>query len=261
MKRFMGIVLAVLLVTLQGPAFAHGMRTAYLEVVEAELGHATVHLRLTSPDEDLFPEPPPGCSLTAAGDAHSSFDRAWLLDCPGGIPGHVLAIHGIGPVVSEVVVWTSFVDGTTASHIVKQDDARFELRRDASGWSVVVQYVRLGVIHILTGYDHLLFLMLLVLLLRKPRSRLCRGYPQRVLAPRANGRVLREPRVRRAVPVVPRRLGEDVRVKGGDRTVDLEAISRRFPHRLIFIVGRTKSSEVQRRLSARDRLARRAVRV
>jgi HupE / UreJ protein len=68
------------------------------------------------------------------------------------------------------VVWISFADGTTASHIVKGDDPTFELRNTESGWSVARAYLRLGVIHILTGYDHLLFLGLLVLLLRTPRS-------------------------------------------------------------------------------------------
>src|ERR1019366_3355702 len=72
--------------------------------------------------------------------------------------------------VSDVVVWATFADGTTSSHIVKTGEPTFELRSGASGWTVVRQYVRLGVVHILTGYDHLLFLLLLVLLLRRVRS-------------------------------------------------------------------------------------------
>jgi hypothetical protein len=72
--------------------------------------------------------------------------------------------------VSEVVVWTTFADGTTSSRIVQPGEPRFELRSGASGAAVVREYVRLGVVHILTGYDHLLFLLLLVLLLRRVRS-------------------------------------------------------------------------------------------
>ncbi len=173
MPRFSrGLCLVVTLVALflARPATAHGMRTAYLEIAEVQGGRATVHLRLTTPDPGLGPEAPPGCTLDPAGDAISRFDRAWLLDCPGGVTGHVMSIHGLGPIVSEVVVWTSFADGTSSSRIVKPDEASFDLRSGASGVGVVRQYVRLGVVHILTGYDHLLFLLLLVLLLRRVRS-------------------------------------------------------------------------------------------
>jgi hypothetical protein len=125
---------------------------------------------MTAPDPSIGVDAEAGCTLDAAGDSASLFDRAWLLACPGGITGHALSLHGLGPVVSEVVVWASFADGTTRSHIVKPGEPRFELRAATSGWSVVREYVRLGVVHILTGYDHLLFLLLLVLLLKRARS-------------------------------------------------------------------------------------------
>jgi hypothetical protein len=169
-RRAAYLLLVLLLTALAKPADAHGMRTAYLEIVEVEGGRATVHLRTTTLDPFLDVEAEPGCALDAAGDAQSPFDRAWLLDCPGGVTGHALSVRGLGTVVSDVVVWTSFADGTTSSRIVKPDDPRFELRSGASGWTVVRQYVRLGAVHIITGYDHLLFLLLLVLLLRRARS-------------------------------------------------------------------------------------------
>jgi hypothetical protein len=129
-----------------------------------------VHLRLTAPDPSLGVEADLGCTIDAAGDASSPFDRAWLLDCAGGVAEHALTIHGLGTIVGDVVVWTSFADGTSSSRIVKPGDPRFEMRSSASGWTVVRQYVLLGIVHILTGYDHLLFLLLLALLLRRMRS-------------------------------------------------------------------------------------------
>ena len=170
MRRLAFALLVLLVTAVALPAGAHGMRTAYLEIVEVQGGHATVHLRLAAPDPTLTVDAEAGCSLDATGDSRSLYDRAWLLDCPGGVTGHLLSIRGLGPIVGEVVVWTSFADGTSSSRIVKPDDPRFELRSGASGWSVVREYVRLGVVHILTGYDHLLFLLLLVLLLRRVRS-------------------------------------------------------------------------------------------
>jgi hypothetical protein len=169
-RRLVFFLLTLLVTVIAAPAHAHGMRTAYLEIVEVQGGRATVHLRTSAPDPLLGLDAQEGCTLDPAGDAASLFDRAWLLDCEGGITGHALAIHGLGPIVSEVVVWTSFADGTSSSHIVKPDEPRFELRAVGSGWSVAREYVRLGIFHILTGYDHLLFLLLLVLLLKRARS-------------------------------------------------------------------------------------------
>jgi hypothetical protein len=161
-------VLAALLVA--APAAAHGMRTAYVEIVEVQPGRATVHMRLSAPDPSLDLAADPACTLERAGDAQSVFDRAWLLDCAGGLTAKTLTLRGLGPVVGDAVVWISFADGATVSRIVQADDPSLELRSAASGWTVVRQYVRLGVEHILTGYDHLLFLALLVLLLRRARS-------------------------------------------------------------------------------------------
>jgi hypothetical protein len=164
------VLVALLVLLVCPPASAHGMRTAYVEIVEAEPGHATVHLRLTTPDASLDVEAEPCCTIERAGDAESPYDRAWLLECPNGLTGRTLTVRGLGPVVSDAVLWMSFADGTTASRILQPGDPRFELRSGASGWPVVRQYARLGVVHILTGYDHLLFLGLLVLLLRRVRS-------------------------------------------------------------------------------------------
>jgi hypothetical protein len=170
LRRFALLLLVLLTTLVARPAGAHGMRTAYLEIVEVQGGRATVHLRLSAPDPSLGLDTEPGCALDGAGDAKSPFDRAWLLDCSGGVTGHAMSFHGLGVIVSEVVVWTTFADGTTSSHIVRASEPRFEMRSGASGTSVVREYIRLGVVHILTGYDHLLFLLLLVLLLRRVRS-------------------------------------------------------------------------------------------
>src|ERR1700722_11851735 len=89
--RRLALLLIVLVVTVvAAPAHAHGMRTAYLEIVEAQGGRATVHLRMTAPDPSIGVDAEAGCTLDAAGDSASLFDRAWLLACPGGITGHAL---------------------------------------------------------------------------------------------------------------------------------------------------------------------------
>ena len=169
MQRALSLLVAVVALLWASRASAHGMRTAYLEVVEVAAGRATIHLRLSTSAPSVQVEAEGGCTLERAGDTASLYDRAWLLDCPDGLAGRSLAVRGLGPVVDDVVVWMSYADGTSASHLVRASDPSFELRSAASGWSVARAYLRLGITHILTGYDHLLFLGLLVLLLKRPR--------------------------------------------------------------------------------------------
>ncbi len=168
------LILAAVVFTLLLPALAsaHGMRTGYLEIVEIQSGHATVHLRLNTRDPSLTLRVSGQCSLVEAGDGASLYDKAWLLDCPAGLDDGWLELSGLGPIVSDAVAWTSFADGTTRSRILTPDAPRMMLARAASEGPLTVarEYMRLGIVHILTGYDHLLFLFLLTLLVRNWRG-------------------------------------------------------------------------------------------
>jgi hypothetical protein len=173
------VVFAALLLVVAGAARAeaHGMRTALVEVLEISPGQATVHLRQTAPDPSLTVIAGPGCVLEPAGDGGSIYEHAWRLDCAGaGAAEPAIEVAGLGPIVSEAVVWIVLADGTTRSELVHgapRDATRVALRRapaTASTLEVARQFVNLGLVHIATGYDHLLFLLLLVLLLRDVRS-------------------------------------------------------------------------------------------
>jgi hypothetical protein len=148
------IVLALLAVS--APAGAHGLRSAYIDVAEVEPGRALVHLRTATRGASLGVHVD-GCALAASGE------DTWLLACDGGLAGHALIVDGLGPIVSEAVVSVG-----TATHLVRAGDPRVEL--GATSHSAFREFIGLGLIHIITGYDHLLFLLLLVLLLRDVRS-------------------------------------------------------------------------------------------
>jgi hypothetical protein len=163
-KRLAIALVAALLAFVLAPrADAHGLRTGYLELIEVEPGRATVHLRLSVADASLRVRTDPGCTLTEAGDGVSVFERTWMLSCPATLEGHVLGVDGLGVVVSDVVEWASYADGTTASTLLKADAPEVAMHAKTPAWSVARRYAGLGVLHILTGYDHLLFLVLLVL--------------------------------------------------------------------------------------------------
>jgi len=150
-------------------AEAHAMRTAYVEVVERSPGRALVTLGTQVPVTGVRLSAEAPCTLQAADDTARG---ALLLDCPNGtVGGATLVFEGLGPILSEAVVWTVLADGTSSSTLVTHDRAACVLpTAGASAFGVARQYVGLGVRHILTGFDHLLFLLGLVVVLRRVRA-------------------------------------------------------------------------------------------
>jgi hypothetical protein len=166
------LILSLVVAALLAPsvAHAHAMRSAFVELDELEPGRASVHVRVSVADPGLAVEVA-GCSLVAESDRDVSFDRVGAVTCEdGSLAGHAVTLRGLGPLLSEGVVWVRYTDGSTFSHLVSRGDPAWTLPVKGSTWLVARQYVALGVEHILTGYDHLLFLLLLVLTLKTPRA-------------------------------------------------------------------------------------------
>lgn len=182
-----GLLLALGL--LPGLARGHGMRTAYLEVTETAPGEAVANLRTTLPSPAVRPVFPPGCAVTrveqpdpAAAPAPLSFapgqERSFLLRCPAPLRGQALGVQGLGPVLTEAVVRVALADGRVASGVLLPPAERWTIPGGApprpgpavSLGALAGRYLALGVRHILSGPDHLLFLLGLVLLVRRARA-------------------------------------------------------------------------------------------
>jgi HupE / UreJ protein len=148
-------------------ARAHAMRSVMIEIDEIAPGNAAVHVRTSVPGAPVTTAIA-GCTLRLD---EGDLDRGGIATCDDSkLAGHTVSLEGLGPVLSEAVVWIRYSDGASFSHLLGPDDASWSLPSRGSAWAVARQYVGLGVAHILTGYDHLLFLLLLVLALRRPRA-------------------------------------------------------------------------------------------
>ena len=96
---------------------------------------------------------------------------AQALVCPGSVAGAALRIEGLGAILAEAVVFARLADGTSASTLATRDHPACSLPTAAASWlEVARRYVGLGVKHIATGFDHLLFLVGLVVALRRVRA-------------------------------------------------------------------------------------------
>jgi HupE/UreJ protein len=148
------------------PASAHGMRSVYVEITQTAAGRARVAIRSNLPVTGVALTAAAPCAVATTADAGTE------LGCPDALTGAALAVTGLGPVASEAVILVSFRDGTTATACLTAGNPSWRIpgAGDPGPLATAGRYVRLGVLHIATGADHLLFLLALVLCLRTLRA-------------------------------------------------------------------------------------------
>lgn len=145
------------------PAAAHGMRSAYLEITQTAPDRARIVISGKVPVT--------GIELHAAAPCRIESEAGTWLSCPEQIAGAELSVTGLGTIVSEAVIFVVFLDGTSTSGCATAGHASWTVPGPGAGaLSVARRYVALGIEHIATGADHLLFLLALVLCLRTFRA-------------------------------------------------------------------------------------------
>lgn len=84
----------------------------------------------------------------------------------GTIVGMPIEIAGLSAIQSDVLVQIALEDGTAHSAILKPQSPTYVIPENENAWSVATGYIVMGITHILSGYDHLAFVLALILLIR-----------------------------------------------------------------------------------------------
>jgi hypothetical protein len=162
LSKLVALVVALLALVYAASAHAHASRTAYLELIETGEGEAVAslradpqaRLRLSSDD----------CTFAAidAASASSQAVSTTRLRCARGVEGSSLSVDGeLG--AGDVVV-ARFVPrhGDAYGAVLTARSPRLVIPVGDGSSAVLARYVRLGVEHVLSGLDHVLFLLALV---------------------------------------------------------------------------------------------------
>lgn len=162
---------ALLLVALAAPATAraHQFAPALLELRESAGG---VDARWREPavrvqGSRLRPVLPAGCRGAGPPSMHrddTGLEATWRIDCPGGLRGQTVGAEGIASSGAVVLVRVELADGERLTHILTQDAQFYRIPDTPSRLETFASYARLGFAHVLGGYDHLLFILGLTLL-------------------------------------------------------------------------------------------------
>jgi hypothetical protein len=147
------------------PASAHGMRSVYIEITQTAPAAAQVAVRASVPVSGVALTAGAPCTVATAEDTGTE------LRCPRALAGAALTVTGLGPIASEAVIFVRFLDGTSTTTCVTPGAPTWDIPGADPGMIAIAgRYVRLGIVHIATGADHLLFLLALVLCLRTLRA-------------------------------------------------------------------------------------------
>jgi hypothetical protein len=80
------------------------------------------------------------------------------------LTGATLLIDGLAAVPTDVLVRIALRDGTEHSAILRGGNNSFTIPKQVTRFELTVSYWKMGTVHILQGYDHLLFLLTLLLI-------------------------------------------------------------------------------------------------
>jgi hydrogenase/urease accessory protein HupE len=152
--------------------FAHEVRPGYLELRQTAANTYSVLWKVPAVGDmrlSIQPRFPENCK--PAGDvasyrASDSYTERLNLACPGGLNGGTIAIDGLAATMTDVLVRIDRTDGSTQVARLTQSVPTLLVDASPGRLQVARVYSVLGVEHILTGLDHLLFVLALLIITR-----------------------------------------------------------------------------------------------
>jgi HupE/UreJ protein len=154
------------------PAFAHRLSPAYFGLAETATNTFDVQWKVSISGglaAVLEPKVPEGCSLTESVRTYVVDDvrlQHGALSCPDGLGGKVFTVNGLGETQTDVLLRVDYLDGTASNQRLTPSAPSVTIPERPSALEVVRTYTVLGVEHILLGYDHLLFVLALLLIVQ-----------------------------------------------------------------------------------------------
>ena len=173
MLRFMALVLFMFYFQIQ--VSADEIRPAYLEISEKSpnlfsllwkvpaKGDKKLSLDVTLPNNCTSKSQPRKQMVNAA------YIERWMSVCEGGLAERSISIKGLGTSNTDVLVHLEFLDNTSQSVQLTPVNNSYTVSTTASPWQIIHTYTWLGITHILMGFDHLLFVFALLLIVKNMR--------------------------------------------------------------------------------------------
>lgn len=169
--------LALLWLVVSCHAVAHDARPAYLEIRQVSptrydlLWRVPVTAGMPLPVLLRLPMGVRSVTEPAVRELSDSRVERRVVEAPAGLAGQRIEFPGLQGTIADVLVRTQALDGATTTTLVRGSQPWVDIAAPAGGaLAVFTAFVGHGVEHILFGYDHLLFVLALMLIVRNTRA-------------------------------------------------------------------------------------------
>lgn len=150
-------------------AFAHELRPAYLQLQEEKSGEFSVFWKTPMlGDAKLALEPEFSGDAKAITPVSSRSPvgasiQQWTIRASV-LRGQNVHILGLESTMTDALVRIEFADGTEWTKLLTPQESAAMIPKTSSRLETADAYMKLGVLHILTGVDHLLFILALIII-------------------------------------------------------------------------------------------------
>ena len=149
---------------------AHEVRPGYLELTE--ILHNQFTLRWVRPirlgqELRVSPRFPDNCTLAQFFPTATRADAVVItgnIECPGGLKNRLIIINGLEATLTDVLLRVTYRNEIVENHILKPGNPSAILSGYQSALIRSLNYIKLGIEHIASGFDHLLFVFGMLLL-------------------------------------------------------------------------------------------------
>ena len=153
------------------PSYADDFRPAYLQLTQTSNTTYDVLWKVPALNEQatlkVAPRLPAG--TVTLGSRRSSYAdgvavQRWRIQVAGGLEGKAVVFSGLAEARIDVLAQLARDDGTVQLERILPIEPRFLIRASPGAFEVIQTYTTLGTEHILAGFDHLCFVLALVLI-------------------------------------------------------------------------------------------------
>ena len=178
MKQLLSILvlILILLVPFIPNADGHRLEPAYLEINEQSRGSFNILWKrplVGGRPMNIYPLLPEGCTNITEPAVQTLVSGAverWIVDCGEmGLTNETIVIEGLSATQTDTLLRIQLADGSMHTTVLRPESPSFLVPEKASRSKVAGSYLLLGIEHILGGFDHLLFVLGLLLIVSNAR--------------------------------------------------------------------------------------------
>lgn len=168
--------LTILILVIPTSASAHEVRPAYLQIDQAGperynvLWRTPVLSGMRLPVLLQFSDDIQVLAGPAERQLPDSMVERSIIEAPGGLIGQRINFIGLQATITDVMVRVKLDDDTVTTSLVRPSQPWMEIQAREGFLQIVKLFVVEGVEHILFGFDHLLFVLALMLIVRSTRT-------------------------------------------------------------------------------------------